>query len=334
MQRKRLLEDNSRKLMGLARINKDILMRLISRKIVRERNEVVSGASKFQILTYIYLAQISDSTGFISNFKINGLAKTIGCSHREIYCALDGLEVKGFLTYVCSDGVRWTGIKDIQLIGVNSDGKVSERYINLFYSFFNFSNKDIVAKINKLSVYALRLLLLLTLNYNHKYGYRVGFKTLSNVLEVRSYRRIHRYFNELASFFGDDEFFEISGDIMGRTKYGFVLMRAGNMNFEPHLEIPKEQETYYKRKWRMFFSSIGLIGDNTDGYFYENMLFGIIYSILQKGMLTLEAIENYIRERFLVDGFRLDVSCMATISNKLDMLVMDEPGCSLYGCLA
>lgn len=310
-------------LQGCGKLNIHFLTRLTSKTVVGKDDIVYPAASKLELLTVIYLSQIADSSGFISEFKTKSLSNILGCSERAIYVILKGLSKKGYIDYTYYDDLNWSGLRDIRLIGNDFSNikkfNAKTRYVSTFYSFFDFSNPEAVGFLTNLSLYALRLLLILLSMYDYRHGSKISCNRLCKELGISDRSLIKDYLSELESFLGTD-FYEIVPNMRRRLLYGTVLLSPRNSTFVS--ETPSDQQlTYYKRRWLLYFINNNMVIDSSFPVSrYLNMIFNNVYAALIR-KIPLECIEKTILESLAIDDHVVSMNTLYNANNSLLKLI-------------
>ena len=277
--------------------------------------------SSFELDTIIYFTQISDSTGFIADFKISELQHIIHCSLRSTFCVIKNLVLKGFIRVVEEES--WTGIKSIQLLDNDFSTIVDFRnnpYIDTNRSYFNpySSHYDYY---QKLSLYAKKTLLIILFNYKEKFGYRVSTSSIRDLLQIKSRSKIVSYLKELETLLGTDFYF-VKKDSKRRLKYGNVVLPSKNRFLLKESGISEDQDSYFKRKWELFMKQESILeydlyssGSKRTINILLNKLFSIVYTYLKDGV-SIELIDQSIKEIIERSGV-FDLSCIENIKQHL-----------------
>lgn len=228
----------------------------LTAKHINVGGKLMPGATKYEILTYLYLTQIADESGFITAFETSSLASVIGCSRRTVFYLLSSLSQKQLIATYYYNGKRHTGIKDIRLI--NNDYRnvsinATNQYLNTYLPIFNFAVSGNVNKLLKLSTYALRMLLFIAHKYDPHYGQRFSVDTVRVALGIRSRSLVNKYVDELRklNLLGDDAICMIADRTNG-YRYGIVSVQPGLLHIVRD-DVRPGQLTYYKRKWQLFW---------------------------------------------------------------------------------
>lgn len=291
-------------LQGLGKLSKTYLYRLISRTVIGINGERCNGASSCELLAVIYLSQIADSHGNISQFKISDFSLALQCSEREAYVLLHGLTSKGYISSTDFNNKKWTGFRNITLVNntmpQNKYDK-NTRYLNTFHNIFDFSNPCTVSCLKKLSLYALRLLLFLLFSYNYTNGYNTSADYLCELLSIQERQLINVYLKELEPLFGD--FYRINPS--RRRSYGFIHIYSKNNLFIPEKRPSDTQLSYYKRKWFLYFINHHCSID-CDLTVLLNTLFSYVSYFLLNHSISLDKIEHIIVDVIQQNNFILD----------------------------
>lgn len=273
---------------------------MTSRTIVSSSGKTLTGCSKLMIASMIHFSHICDTRGVITDFKASELALVLRCTLKSAYNVLDGLKERGLV--VISDEDFSCGTRTIVLAGndfshvADMKDKSSLRYLNTNYPFFNYRENTGYDKFMDLSLFSMRLLLLLLNQYSKQNGYRVSFDTLCKQLGIKKRRYIHKYIKELHSFLPEDMLTEKSNPTK-RMKYGSVSIRSYHPSMIPDYELTRTQDTYYARKWVVELKKAGFSAINGAGslHYIGGRICAIVIDFLKEGILTLGFIENSIR---------------------------------------
>lgn len=313
------MKDFTLGIQGCAKLKYNFILDLIAKKRRLSSGVVVPGASKYELLCVIYLSQIADSAGYVEQFAIHDLSQILHCSEREVYYLINGLIKKEYITADYYQSANWSGVKNIRLIG-NDFSNIQkytgkDRYISAFYPVFNFNDGSMIEALTDLSLFSLRLLLLLLSMYDRKYGVRVSFQTLMKLLDVHNNKLIFLYLKELERVCGERFFIVVSH---GKHLYHMIHIRPNNMYMTP--ELTERQLTYYKRKWLLKIQNESVPIDPIKTISeYLSMIFQKVYAALSTG-LSLENVENIIFNQIKLNGY-LDLITLARADNDLDTLV-------------
>lgn len=185
--------------LGSRKISSALLHKLVSRTLLNgEKAANALGASHACIDTMIYLCQICDNAGFISDFYITSLVSKTVASKRGAYFVLEILEKKGFIKVSCHHSKN--GYRDIKILDNDfSNYRKDQRYLNLNRSYFNINSPDFQLFRNK-SLFAKKLLLYILFMYDAqggKRGYRANTRRLAKQLGIQNESLIVSYADEL-----------------------------------------------------------------------------------------------------------------------------------------
>lgn len=316
--KERKMQDFTQSIQGCGKLKHNFISDLTKKERIISSGKTMPGASKYELLCVIYFSQIADKSGFIEQFAIRDLSDILCCSKREVYCLLNGLLKKEYITAKYYQNENWSGIKNIRLIG-NDFSQIKkytgkDRYISAFYPVFDFSDKEMVKRLADLSLFALRLLLQLLCMYDKNHGIRVSFQALMELLDVHDKKLIHSYLKELEKILGQ-RFFIITG--RGRNNYHMIHIRP-NPYMTP--ELTDRQLTYYKRRWMLKIKNESIYVDSGRTILeYLNVIFQQIYTALRDGIL-LDKAEDVILSWIKKNGYYLDIITLARAGNDLDGL--------------
>jgi hypothetical protein len=287
---------------GLYKISEKLLRKLIKKRITVS-GRTYNGASRLEILSVLYFAQIADQTGRIKDFKTSDLAEITGCTVRQTYILMHSMQDKGILTY---SGDRWTGIKDIILSDSDfsylKDSAPKERYLNINHGWF-IRTDGLYKSFRALSLYSMRLFLMLFFNYSTEFGFHMSYKSICETLGLRSKYVINSCLKELRPLLDfDGDFYTIKNDKKRRLQYGYISMPAGQHMFMPETGVRANQDSYYKRYW------IGKIQD--EGFMVTGLHYTIndyadqFYMIARKYIdkISRETLEHIIMRQIKNDG--------------------------------
>lgn len=301
---------------GCGKLSHTVVSRLIKNNLSGNNGVTLNGASKYEIFSVIYLSQIADSSGFVSQFRIQDLANVTGCSIRNTYNILHNLKSKGFISFKYYNNVNWSGIKDIRLLN-NDFSKVTKysgqnRYVNSFHTCFDFTDKKSYAFLHSLSLYALRTLLIILDIYKYENGTRISCLEIANRLGISHVFLTVSYMQELEKFYGTGFFTFKKNHSRRKGIYGYITIAPRN----PYLNAPKSpadmQMTYFKRKWLLFFQNndieySALTSNWNNPLSCLNRLFSLIFSTLcDNANITYTQLEQRLTQYFL-NYFHWDV---------------------------
>lgn len=318
-------------LQGLGKLSKSYLYRLVKKTITCSDGIERCGASKYELLSIIYLSQIADSSGYIKQFRIKEFADVIRCSEREVYVIMENLVAKQYISAKLYNNKKWTGFRNIRLLG-NDFSKVKKftrenRYLNTFFSFFDWSDANMDA-LDKISLYALRFLLLLLFEYNYKNGCNLNTALICEQLGIENRKLLVGYLKELEDNLFYDTFYQVKN--YKRKINNFIHIYSKNVFLMPEDKPADKQLTYYKRKWMLYlynnkaiiYNNDKLVKHNTSYLINQtyilNRIFSFVSAYLLKGHL-LKQIEAVV-ENVLED------SCFI-----IDILVLERIGARLKG---
>lgn len=296
-------------LYGCGKLNYRIVCRALKRTLTDINGNSCPGLSKYEILTLIYISQIADRTGFVTQYKTADLASVIGCSNRDVYFIISNLIKKGFITATYYEDLNWSGIKNITLLN-NDFSKIKKydkntRYMSSFFQFFNFTDSKSVQFLSGLSLYALKTLLYISSNYNYRAGNRFSFRMLADELGIKNYKLILTYLKELESYLGHD-YCKVK-KIGTRVSYKFFFICPNNSLLQHEAAPVGDQDSYYKRHWRLRILNNGYqLGFSSDiiSQFLTYMFSSIYRALEENTTLTLANIEQEIEHQFeLNNGF-------------------------------
>ena len=297
------ISDVSKQINGCGKLAYSLVLKLCKKSLPGPNGTVCPGASKFEILTLIYLSQIADASGYVSQYTTKELAGVIGCDPRSVYPIIDGLRRKGFITAKYYEDMNWSGVKDIKILN-NDFSKIGKydkttRYISTFYPFFNFSDEQALAFMSGLSLYALRTLLYLLTVYSHEHGLKLSCNTVCDTLQIHDRALVVGYLEELSAYLGKD-FYIVKKAANKRYIYGNVIIAAKNVFFVP--DRPSDSQlTYYKRRWALYFINNDIsIAPGESLPELLNLLFTSVYSWMTKGF-ALEFIESVYQGKLETD---------------------------------
>lgn len=283
---------------------------MTSRTIITSSGDKYTGCSKLMIASMIHFSHICNTKGVITDFKTSDLTLVLRCNLKSAYNVLKALEDRELIHI--SDKDSFTGTRTITLIGNdfsnirNKESHGSLRYLNTNYPFFNYRQNTGYDKFLDLSLFSMRLLILLLFHYNKQNGYRVSYDTLCQQLNIKKRSYIHKYINELYSFLPSDIICEKSNQAK-RIKYGSISIHSFNTSMMPEYAFTKSQDTYYTRFWIIKMKKAGFSSMNETGslHYISNRICSIINTFLKKGRLSLSFIENSI-DNLLSDHKILD----------------------------
>jgi len=323
------MQPELRSLQGLGKLSKSFLYRLVSKSVTGLDGQVYPGASKYELLAVIYLSQIADQKGLIKQFHLQDFAQVLKCSEREVYVLLNNLVSKKYISAHFYQNKKWTGFRNIRLIG-NDFSKVKKysrenRYLSTFYSFFNWSDGN-VSSLEKLSLYALRLLLLLLFDYHYQNGANGSAAYYCERLQIKDTSLIDSYLKEIEDALLYEKFYEVKKS--KKNKNGFIHIYSKNNFLIPENKPADTQMTFYKRKWLMFLLNHNAVLYNdpalllhsasykVDMHMVLNSIFSVVSAYLLKGY-ALECLETIIKGVIAESGYLLDFFLLAKIRARL-----------------
>lgn len=315
----------SSQLNGCGKLKYDLVLKLTKKNLPGPNGTISTGASKFEILTLIYLSQIADKSGYISQFTTKDLATVIGCHERSVYVIIKGLQSKGFIKAKYYEDLNWSGVKDITILN-NDFSKVKKynkttRYVSTFYPCFDFTNESSQKFLEGLSLYALRTLLYILTIYNYDNGCRISCNKIKDALQIQDRSLIIDYMEELSTYFGTD-FYKLGRAANRRYIYGNLTIHSRNPFLIPTASPADEQLTYYKRKWMLYILNNDIfVCQDCSLLELLNLIFSTVYHWLTKGV-SLELIEHTLISKFESDKSltQLDIGLA---NNELSLLAVN-----------
>lgn len=287
---------------GSYKLSSTIINKLTKKTIIGPDNKVYPGATKNMIITMLFFSHICSKSGYISNFRPADLALVLHCSLRSTFNIIQSLKACGLIEV---SGDNWTGIKDIKLLN-NDYSSVSDytklRYINTNRGYFDYRSNQGYDKLLNLSLYSLRLLLLLLLNYNEKHGYHISIDTICSQMQISNRLLIPKYIFELKNVLGK-EFCIIHKNKLKRQKYGSLIIKSNEDAMKPQYGLHNNQDSYYNNLWKTRFRLWDIYIPPNCGTPHKNAgrIYAIVSNFLQKN-LSLEIIENSIASIIKVHG--------------------------------
>lgn len=310
-----MIEMNSIK--GSYKLSADIIKKLTSRELLDINGHKTSGSTKLMIGAMIYFSHICSPSGYISDLKISELSLVLQCSSRSTFNVLNDLVNKGFISMSSN---KWNGYRDIQLIGNDfSSHRNNVRYLNTNRDFFDYRISDGYHEFMSLSLYAMRLFLLILLNYHEKNGYHVSHDTLCAQLKIKNRSLIHKYLIELKNVVGD--LFKERRNSIKHLKYGSLNIHSNLDNLKPQYGLRNTQDSYYNYHWKSFIRKNNIEAPITDGsiHGHAGRLCAIVHEFLSKKLDRL-LIENKI-SIIITDHGILNSHTYTDIYNNLYSLV-------------
>ena len=240
------MEHNLSQIASSYKLNSSIVKRMTSRVIIDSHRNEHPGCSKLMIAAMIHFSHICSTKGVIERIKVSELSFVLRCNIRSAYTVLAELEKREFISVETVDS--WNGIKRI-IIHDNDYSSVSNysnvRYLNTNYPFFNYRESNGYVKFLNLSLFSMRLLLLLLLNYKPSYGYRVSYDTACAQLSVKKSFRVHKYMKELEDVLGPNFFVSGKSSNTRRKKHDVIVVVKGQDALTPDKFFSTTQDTYY-----------------------------------------------------------------------------------------
>lgn len=312
------MQDFTQSIQGCGKLKYKYITALTQKERTTSTGEKFPGASKYELLCVIFLSQIADSSGYIEQFTIKDLSSILQCSEREVYCLIAGLIKKEYITAQYYKNENWSGVKNIKLIG-NDFSNIkkytsADRYISSFYPILNFADKNAVAALGNLSLFALRLLLYLLCMHDKNRGIRVSFSTLMEMLQVHDKKLIYSYFTELENIFGKHFFICTQS---GKKKFHMIWIKK-NAYMLP--DLLDEQLTYYKRRWSLLLKNMSILIDAGKTMMdYLNLIFKEIYVALKNG-ISIKQAESVIIQALQTNGYYLNQISLLRATLNLEQL--------------
>jgi len=276
---------------GSYKLSATIVKKLTQKKLTDVNGKTFNGASKLMISCMIYFSHICSPKGHISDLKITDLSLVLNCDKRSTFNVLRELEMRGFIKV--SENT-WNGYRDIIVLENDYSNNIS-RYLNTNFECFDYralGNK--YDKFMNLSLYAMRLLLLLLLNYNEKYGYRVSCDTLCAQLGIKRRSLINKYIKEISDIF-DTSSLIISRNTKSRIQYGSLNIPSKDHALKSNHGIRNSQDSYYNHYWKAKLRSLDIDIPFENGTLHYNAgrICAIVSDFINKN-LSLQLIENTI----------------------------------------
>lgn len=288
------MAENIDEIMGCGKISLGNVSKLTKRN---------GGASRYEILTYIFLSQIADRSGKVEQYRTKELSSIIGCDPRSVFEIFRNMEVKGLLKLNYYNGQNWSGIKDIKLVNndfSNVTNFKKNRYISSFYKFFDLSDKMNIENLNDLSLYAIRLLLLILTKYSPDNGLRVSFDRLRRELGLEKRSLIFGYLKELETVLGKGFYHTAKKD---RLSYGNIYISPRITVLTPERSPADKQMSYFKRHLLTVVQNENMtITHEGTVMEYLNYLFSSVYAFMKRSGAAYRLVEEKIIQSFLTDG--------------------------------
>lgn len=285
------MDYNTSALRGSYKLSADVIRKLTARTLTDKEGLKTSGATKLMIGAMIYFSHICSPSGHISDFKIAELSLVLKCSNRSTFNVLKDLEDKGFISI--SENL-WNGFRDIDILNNDfSSHRDNIRYLNTNREFFDYRSNNGYDKFMSLSLFSMRLFLLILINYNEKNGYHVSHDTLCAQLKIKNRSLIHKYLTELKDIVGD-LFVERKNPIK-KLKYGSINIPSKEDILIPQYGLTNNQDSYYNYHWKAIIRKNAIEVPPEEGTIHNQAgrLCAIVSSFLEKH-LNLKLIENTI----------------------------------------
>lgn len=310
------------------KLNIHIVKRMVARTIKTSNGQTMPGCSKLMIAAMIHFSHICSPQGLIEQYRVKDLELVLKSSNRAAYKVLKMLEEREFIKVETLN--YWTGIKRIQILGNDFSGYkandyAKSRYLNTNYPFFNYRENQGYDEFLNLSLYAMRLLLCLLLNYSVSKEYHSSFGTLCNHICIKSRRLIHQYLREIKTLFPKEaKIFIESKNKIKRYKYGKLTIPANaDILNSKSSKYTDSQDTYYSTKWKYRLLEMGLVPELITGFtlhsFSKRIGKIVTYHLLNSKKLTFKLIENTV-QNIVSDNYVLDEGTLTQIDQRLRTL--------------
>ena len=286
-----ILDYNSSSLRGSYKLSADIIKKLTARELTDRNGNTSSGSTKLMIGTMIYFSHICSPSGHISDLKISELSLVLRCSKRSTFNVLKDLEDKGFISMSQN---LWNGYRDIDIMNNDfSSHHDNVRYLNTNRDFFDYRSNEGYDKFMSLSLFAMRLFLLILLNYNEKNGYHVSHDTLCAQLKIKNRSLIHKYLIELKDIVGT-LFIERKNPVK-KLRYGSINIHSKADILTPQYGLRNNQDSYYNYHWKALLrkNDIEIPPEEGTIHYQAGRLCAVVSNFLDKH-LSLTLIENTI----------------------------------------
>lgn len=308
------------------KLHNSIIKRMVARTVKTSKGQKYPGCTKLMIAALIHFSHICSLSGEIDEFRIKELEQVLKCSPRATYQVIKDLQEREFITVETQNA--WFGTKKITILGndfsnyTDHDYK-KNRYLNTNYDFFNYKQYP-YKKFMNLSLYSMRLLLLLLHNYNFDYGYHSSFDNLTKQLGINSRSLVHKYIHEIKLLFPDSGLFVVQKNELKRLRYGNIVIRKNvNELYSPKNLFHDYQDNYYSYLWKTRLRKLGLdvteSSDVTLDSFSTRVAKIVNYHLVNTKNFTLEFIENIIHN-ILSSQFTLDTITLTVIDQRLRKL--------------
>lgn len=310
------MHENLKQIQGSYKLSAKVIKRLTRRTLTDIHGNNCPGASKLMILSMIYFSHICSPSGFIPEFKISDLSLVLRCSRRSTFNLLTLLRDRGFIEF---EGTPFRGIYNINILD-NDFSSITDysgvRYLNTNREFFNSRSNNSYEIFIDISLYSMRLFLLLLLNYNQKNGYHVSFDTLCSQITVKKRALIHNYLEEIRHVIGSD-FCSVVPNRIKHLKFGSIFISKNTSSLSPEYGLSYSQDSYYNHKWKAKLLSLGIVIDYSLGtaHYHAGRIYAIVSDFLRLN-LSLLLIENTITD-ILTDHGIINNFTYSDIYNKL-----------------
>lgn len=278
------------KLLGLYKIRLPYLEKLVA-PVVTNNGRAYKGASRYELFTVIYLCRIADASGRVEDFKCSSLEDVLGCSKRHCDNIIKGLEQKGFIR---GSREHWTGLMTITMPGNDFSRLKKEDFKNPHNHYLNLNNPFLFnqknpcrEKLKGLSLYALRLLLLIAYSYNLAEGhggYQVSLDSLADKVglkvhnHLRNRKLVKKYIDEINACLGG--IITVYPSKAKRRKYDLAFIPAGEASLKADNGISLSEDSYYKRSLRLFLDRNCVTMDDESGHWRGNSVLLSEFSML------------------------------------------------------
>lgn len=239
-------ENAYKKIPGSYQLGSRIVERLIRRTLTTSGNKTALNTSSYALDLMVYFTTVSDDKNVVHDFSYTEISEFSDMSVRNFYYCIRTLKNFGFISYESTGH----GTMDITILNNDREKNKQQGYINTNRTFFIKGTDDFTIY-QHLSVYAKKILLLLMLKYNAKFGLRIHMETIASYLGLKNPSLVVSYLDELKDLLGAD-FYKTEDSskpkvVISSRFYG--LMAYGDY---------REQETYLKRTIKKAIISQGL----------------------------------------------------------------------------
>lgn len=234
--------------LGSYRIGKNLMARLMRRKVYGARNgtrELMKNVTNRELEMLILLLQIADNNNYIDSLSMREVLEYSHANGQKVVCektyynTLHGLCEKGYLRYE-KTGTRY----NIQVL--HNDIMPHERYLNLNRNIFIYGEEQEL-KFSALSLGAKKMTLYLLYCLAPGATYQGNLKHLQKMLGLKTTALMTAYLNEIETVLGPIS--RLSSDMTKKANGRFLLTAENRTKAAPNSNqtLKKHQANYMRR---------------------------------------------------------------------------------------